>query len=154
MSTRAIIAIDRRKEYLPADKLGPLGIDQVVANAVAVSGDARTKGALAVNVRHESAGLAAMPVFRPVVPKYHPNSFLKTDLKKVLDDHGIKEAVIVGAMSHMCVDVTTRAASDLGYPVTGIHDACSTRDVEFGNQTVAAAQVHTAVMSALAFAYV
>ncbi|MEG2901724.1 MAG: isochorismatase family protein, partial [Massilia sp.] len=56
-------------------------------------------------------------------------------------------------MSHMCIDATTRAASDFGYKTTVVHDACATRDLEFGGQTVPAAQVHAAFMSALAFAY-
>lgn len=171
MSKKAIIVVDLQKEYLPTGKLALVGIEQAVANAVAVINDARAKGDLVVNVHHESADPAAMPVFlpgtegaqfipavqppvgEPAVLKHYPNSFLKTDLKKVLDENGIEEVVIVGAMSHMCVDATTRAASDLGYPVTVVHDACATRDVEFGGQTVPAAQVHTAFMSALAFAY-
>jgi len=171
MSKKAIIVVDLQKEYLPAGKLALAGIDQAIANAVAVMDDARAKGDLVFNVHHESADPAAMPVFlpgtegvefisdaeppagEPVVLKHYPNSFLKTDLKKTLDDNGIEEVVIVGAMSHMCVDATTRAASDLGYAVTVVHDACATRDVEFGDQTVPAAQVHAAFMSALAFAY-
>ena len=171
MSKKAIIVVDLQKEYLPAGKLALVGIEQAVANAVAVIDDARAKGDLIVHVRHESADPAAMPVFlpgtegvqfiiaveppvgEPVVLKHYPNSFLKTDLKKVLDDHGVEEVVIVGAMSHMCIDATSRAASDLGYPVTVVHDACATRDVDFGDHTVPAAQVHAAFMSALAFAY-
>ena len=53
----------------------------------------------------------------------------------------------------MCIDATTRAASDFGYKATVVHDACATRDLEFGGQVVSAAQVHAAMMSALAFAY-
>ena len=71
----------------------------------------------------------------------------------MLDEHGIEETVIIGAMSHMCIDATARAASDYGYKVTVVHDACATRDLEFNGQTVPAAQVQTALMSALGFAY-
>lgn len=56
-------------------------------------------------------------------------------------------------MSHMCIDATTRAASDLGYKTTVVHDACATRDLEFRGQTVPAAQVHTPLMSALELGY-
>ena len=56
-------------------------------------------------------------------------------------------------MSHMCIDATTRAASDLGYKVTVVHDACATLDLEFRGQIVPAAQVHQTLMAALAFAY-
>ena len=63
------------------------------------------------------------------------------------------DVVIVGAMSHMCIDATTRAAADHGYRVTVVADACATRDSEFDGRLVPAADVHAAFMSALAFAY-
>lgn len=74
-------------------------------------------------------------------------------MKETLDAHGIKEVVIVGAMVHNCVDAATRAAFDYGYAVTVIHDAVATLDMEFGGILVPAAQVHTAWMAELAFAY-
>ncbi len=89
----------------------------------------------------------------PVVLKHFVNSFRETELKSILDEQGIKELVVVGSMSHMCVDGITRAAADFGYTVTVIHDACATRDLEFNGVTVAAVQVHAAFMAALAFAY-
>lgn len=45
--------------------------------------------------------------------KHHVNAFRETDLKALLDRHGVEEVVICGAISHMCVDAGTRAASDL-----------------------------------------
>jgi nicotinamidase-related amidase len=89
----------------------------------------------------------------PVVVKNFPNSFLKTNLKELLDQHGIKEVTVIGAMSHMCIDATTRAASDFGYNATVVHDACATLDLEFRGTTVPAAQVHAALMAALAYGY-
>jgi nicotinamidase-related amidase len=53
----------------------------------------------------------------------------------------------------MCIDGVVRAAADMGYAVTVIHDACATRDLEFNGTTVPAAQVHAAFMSSLGFAY-
>ena len=46
-----------------------------------------------------------------------------------------------------------RAAADLGYKVTVLHDACATRDQEFNGQVIPAAQVHGAYMASLAFGY-
>jgi len=71
----------------------------------------------------------------------------------MLDAKGIEEVVVIGAMSHMCIDATSRAASDFGYKTIVVHDACATRDLEFGGQVVPAAQVHAAQMAALGFAY-
>ncbi len=62
-------------------------------------------------------------------------------------------AVIVGAMSHMCIDATTRAAYDLGLRCTLIHDACATRDLEFQGKTVKADEVHASFMAALGWWY-
>jgi nicotinamidase-related amidase len=67
-----------------------------------------------------------------VILKHKPNSFLNTRLHDTLASRGISNLVIVGAMSQMCIDATTRAASDLGYKVTVVHDACAARDAEFG----------------------
>ncbi len=56
-------------------------------------------------------------------------------------------------MSHMCVDAATRAAGDLGYQCTVIHDACASRDQIFEGQCVSASQVHASFMAALQFGY-
>ncbi|MCK9469825.1 MAG: isochorismatase family protein, partial [Porticoccaceae bacterium] len=66
---------------------------------------------------------------------------------------GIEEVVVVGAMSHMCVDAVVRAAVDMGYPVTVLHDACATLDLTFNDTTVPAAQVQAAMMAAFEFGY-
>ena len=63
------------------------------------------------------------------------------------------ELVVIGAMSHMCIEATSRAAADFGYPVTVAHDACATMNLEFGGTAVTAAQVHAASMAALGFGY-
>lgn len=88
-----------------------------------------------------------------VVIKRYPNSFRETELADLLSSADVDEVTIVGAMSHMCIDATARAASDLGYKTTVVEDACSTRDLEFQGEVVSAAKVHAAYMSALAFGY-
>ena len=85
--------------------------------------------------------------------KQEVNSFKGTGLQELLQREGIRRLVIVGAMSHICIDAITRAAADLGYANTLVHDACATLDVEFNGIHVPAAQVHAAFMAALAFAY-
>ncbi len=67
----------------------------------------------------------------------------------MLRESGIRELVICGAMTHMCIDTTTRAAFDLGYKCSVVSDACATRDLEFNNQLVKAADVQAAFMAAL-----
>jgi nicotinamidase-related amidase len=56
-------------------------------------------------------------------------------------------------MSHMCIDATTRAAADFGFRCTVVHDACATRNLDFGNKKILAEDVHSAFMAALGSAY-
>jgi nicotinamidase-related amidase len=169
MSKRAIIVVDLQNEYLPSGKLPLVGIDEAAANAAKVIEAARSAGDKVIHIRHESPtdvpffvpgteGVEIIPAVAPaegelVIIKNYPNSFRETELKQALDEEGIQDVVVVGAMSHMCIDATSRAAADLGYSTTIVEDACATRDLEFNGKTVPAAQVHAAYMSALAFAY-
>jgi nicotinamidase-related amidase len=170
MSKRAVIVVDIQNEYFAPGKLPLVNIEQAAANAAQVIDAARQNKDLLVHVHHESLDPNA-PVFtpgsggvnihesvapnddEPVILKNHPNSFLKTNLKELLDSNDVKEVVVVGAMSHMCIEATSRAASDFGYKVTVLEDACATMDLEFNGTTVPAAQVHATAMAALGFAY-
>ncbi|MEZ8311537.1 cysteine hydrolase family protein [Vibrio splendidus] len=89
----------------------------------------------------------------PVIVKHQINSFRDTELNKVLKEQGVEKLIIVGAMSHMCIDAVTRAATDLGYECQVAHDACTTLDMEFNGIKVPAAHVHAAFMAALSFGY-
>lgn len=168
MSNRAVLVVDLQNEYWPSGNFSLHGIEASAANAARVMDDARAKGDLVVNIRHEipggpifvpgSAGAEINDAVRPatgepVITKNFPNSFRDTRLSDLLEEKGVEEVVVVGAMSHMCVDATVRAANDLGYKTTTIHDACATRDMDFDGITAPAAQVHAALMAALAFAY-
>ena len=84
-----------------------------------------------------------------VIQKHYPNSFRETTLRKELEKEGINELIICGAMTHMCIDTTVRAGADLGYMITLVIDACSTKDLEFDGNTVAAEAVQTSYMAAL-----
>lgn len=81
--------------------------------------------------------------------KHFPSAFRDTDLHSLLQFDNIAELVICGAMSHMCIDSTVRAAFDLGYQCQVVADACATRDLEFNGRKVAAADVQAAFMAAL-----
>lgn len=170
MSNRAIIVVDIQNDYFPGGKYTLDKIQQAAENARDVIDAARNKGDSVIHVQHifpdpsapffiaDTEGAEINPIVAPqpgetVVVKNHPNPFLNTDLKSRLDGAGIKEVVIVGAMSHMCIDATARAASDFGYKTSVVQDACATRDLEHGGITIPAAQVHAAMMSSLGFAY-
>ncbi len=130
MSNRAVLVVDLQNEYWPAGNLPLQGIDAAAANAARVMDHARAKGDLVVNIRHEMSGApffvpgsdgakinqAVLPQDdEPVITKNFPNSFRETGLNDLLKEKGVEEVVIVGAMSHMCIDATVRAANDMGY---------------------------------------
>lgn len=89
----------------------------------------------------------------PVIQKHYPNSFRETALQNQLKEREVKRVVICGAMSHMCIDATTRAAADFGFNCTVIHDGCATRNLDFGKKKVLADDVHASFMAALGAAY-
>lgn len=170
MTQRAVIVVDIQNEYFPCGKLPLAGIEQAAANAARVIQAGRASGDTVIYVQHEMQapdaviftpntwGAEINPVVQPLqrealLVKHHPNAFRGTDLNQRLEAGGVKEVVIVGAMSHMCIDATSRAAADHGYKITIVHDACATCDLTFGGMTVPALQVHAAFMAALGFAY-
>lgn len=170
MSKRAVVIVDLQNDYWPSGKWPLAGIQEAAANAAKVIEKARSDGDTVIHVRHEFPnpdapffvpGTEGVEINRavrptegePVIVKNHPNSFQQTGLKRMLDEMGIEEVVVIGAMSHMCIAATGRAAADFGYNTVVVHDACATRDIEFNGVAVPAAHVHAASMSALAFAY-
>ncbi|MDN4494416.1 cysteine hydrolase family protein [Ureibacillus aquaedulcis] len=88
-----------------------------------------------------------------LIVKNFPNSFLKTDLESQLREKGVTKVIVIGMMTHMCIDATVRAAVDLGFDTTLIEDACATRDLAYQGNVVPAAQVHNAFVSALGSMY-
>lgn len=98
------------------------------------------------------AGVAPMDG-EPLIQKNFPNSFRDTSLLETLRGDAVEHLVICGAMSHMCIDATTRAAFDHGFSCSVVSDACATRDLQFEGKTVSAGDVHAAFMAALAVPY-
>lgn len=168
--TQALLLIDLQNDYYPGG-LWPLeNIDAASRTAAELLDRFRNESRPLVHVRHVFPSVQA-PFFRPdtdgieihssvapvpgerVVTKHRVNSFQQTELKLILDELGADSLVICGAMSHMCVEGTTRAAVDFGYRCQVIHDACATREQTFGGRTIPAADVHGTAMAALGFAY-
>lgn len=84
-----------------------------------------------------------------LLTKNYPNSFRETRLDKILREANISNLVVCGAMSHMCIDTTVRAAFDLGYSCELVSDACATRDLVLEGKTIDSSAVHASFMAAL-----
>ncbi len=167
---KALLLVDLQNDYFPGGKMALTGIEAAASQALALLAEFRRRQWPTFHIQHVSvrpnapfflpgtAGVEIYPGIAPlpgeaVVEKHFPNSVRDTGLKESLAAAQVRELVICGAMSHMCIDATTRAAVDLGFTCTVIHDACATRDLKFGETLIPAAQVHGAFMAALAFAY-
>jgi nicotinamidase-related amidase len=68
----------------------------------------------------------------PVVQKRFPSSFTQTTLEAELARIGRKDLIITGYMTHMCLNSTTRAATEAGYRCTVAADLTATRDLPDG----------------------
>ncbi|HAV5025346.1 TPA: cysteine hydrolase [Acinetobacter baumannii] len=170
MNKKAVLVVDLQNEYLIEGKLPLVNINEVLNNANKIIENAREKNIPVIHIRHEAlekdspffaANTEGVKINEKVTPleneivitKHYPNSFLNTELLETLNQNDIKDLTIIGAMSHICIDATTRAASDLGFKCTVIEDACGRMGVQFNGLNVSAQEVHSTIMAALGFAY-
>jgi len=143
LADSCLLVIDMQNEYLQ-DPLRVVNAENTIRNAGNLLAKARQTNCLIVHVAHQgkAGGLFDRTANRGqfineltplknenVIEKPLPNAFANTTLQTLLDQAGIKELVIIGYMTHMCVSSTARAALDLGYRVTIDADCCSTRDL-------------------------
>lgn len=84
-----------------------------------------------------------------IIKKHYPNSFKDTVLLNHLVKNKISHLVICGMMTHLAIDATTRAAYDLGFSCTILHDACGAKQLEFNQTTITAPIAHQAFLAAL-----
>lgn len=162
----ALIIIDVQKDYFPGGKFPLVNPEAAAKKAYQLLQCFREHGGHHVHIQHISkkpnatffiSGDRGTDIHdsvahfegEPIVYKHEPNSFLNTNLLELLKSWDVKRVVICGMMTHMCVDATARAASDLGFEVIVAEDACATRDLTFGETTILADHVHKAFLAAL-----
>lgn len=168
--TTALLLIDIQNDYFAGGKMPLEGMEAAAENARALLAAFRARDLPVIHIRHlsvrpgstffvpgttgaETHALVAPASGEKVIEKNFPNSFRNTTLADELRAGGIENLVIAGAMSHMCVDATVRAAFDLGFRCTVAHDACATRALEFAGTAIPASAVQGAFMSALRVPY-
>jgi nicotinamidase-related amidase len=166
----ALVLVDIQNDYFPDGNMELVDIDIASSNARLLLDKFRDQDLHTFHIQHtfldshagfflpNTAGSEIHGSVDPlpsetVIPKHFPNSFRDTNLLDQLKKNYITDLVICGAMSHMCIEATTRAAADYGFKCVVVQDACATRDIEFQGKEVSATDVHIASMSALAFAY-
>lgn len=165
LAESAIVMIDAQREYVDGQLVLP-GVEAALLEGSRLLSAARQAARPVIHVRHKgragglfdpetTAYTIADPVLpvgdEPVVTKTLPNSFAGTELAELLANLKIKNLLVAGFMTHMCVSSTVRAATDLGYRSAVIASACATRDLPDGRGgVVAAEQLHRAELAALA----
>lgn len=163
---QAFVIVDIQNDYFPGGKMELVGMGEAAKNAQRVLKLFRVRKLPVFHIQHLS-NRAGATFFLPetdgadihesvapergevIIQKHFPNSFRDTSLAGRLQNLGIGEIVVCGAMTHMCVDTTVRAAFDLGFRCLVLQDACATRNLEFGGIAIESQQVHAAFMAAL-----
>ena len=165
-----LVLVDIQNDYFPGGRMELNGMETAGSTCSALLEFFRNRGWPTFHIQHISVNPGAT-FFLPNTPgaeihdsikprstdvliqKNYPNSFRETDLYDLIKKSDVQQLVICGAMSHMCIDATTRAAADLGFRCTVIHDGCATRNLEFSGKTIPAEEVHGSFMAALGGAY-
>jgi len=151
----ALLVIDVQDFYFPGGDMELKNPEIAAANTVRLIDRSRESRIEVIFIKHkyEPGGNIYKTIvptkFERVYTKTKINSFIGTDLQAYLEERDIGSLVICGMQTHMCVEAATRAAVDLGYTCTVVHDACATRDLTFGDKIVSAEDVHLSTLSTL-----
>ena len=83
-----------------------------------------------------------------VIIKNYPNAFVETTLDAELKTLNIKNIVLAGFMTHMCVNSTAHGAFNLGYASTIVASATATRPLLSTNgKVLSAEEVHLGALA-------
>ncbi len=151
----ALLLIDIQDFYFYVGRSPLENPEKASLNAQKILKKFREKGMLVVHIRHNARSGAdihkhVMPIKEEkVISKDRVNGFKDTDLLKYLRAQKVKQLIICGMMTHMCVEAATRAAYDFGFDCILIGDACATRDLKYGDKIIKAADVHLSTLSSL-----
>ena len=167
---KGLIIIDVQNDYFSGGRMELAGMEAAASCCARLLNSFRENDAPVFHIQHlstrpgagffepDTPGVEIHPDLQPRagethIVKHFPSAFRDTDLHPILQMTNIEELVVCGAMTHMCIDTTVRAAFDLGYRCELIADACATRDLEFAGQRIAAAEVQAAFMAALSMPF-
>ena len=168
--SRTLLIIDIQRDYFPGGAYPLVEPEAAADSARQVLESFRAEGDPVTHMKHVwdapdatfmrpgTEGIEIHPAVEPVdrervLEKASPNSFIDTELEAELRKLGSEDLVVAGMMSSMCVDATVRAAADLGFSPTVVHDGCAAPNLEFNGVEVPGAAVHAAFMAALADGY-
>lgn len=165
LSESALILIDCQNTY----RRGLMqleGVEPALEEAARLLARARAKGTPIFHIMHDAgpgspydvraeigqiADIVAPREGEPVIVKSYPSSFEQTVLHDELQKLGVKNVVLAGFMTHVCVNSTARAAFNRGYGTTVVTSATATRALPGPSGDVLPAKtIHDAALASLA----
>lgn len=161
----ALLMIDLQNTYREG-VMQLAGVEKAILEARSLLNRARDAGIPIFHVRHDAGPGSPYDVtarigqisdeVRPkgdesVITKNYPSAFVGTDLKEKLDAAGVKNIVVAGFMTHMCVNSTARSAFSHGFSPTVVAAATATRDLPGADGSIIPANtLQAASLAALA----
>jgi nicotinamidase-related amidase len=162
LSESALIMIDCQNTYREGImKLE--GVENALEEGKKLLERARALGIPIFHIRHDAgpgspydindhigaiADIVAPIEGEPVITKNFPNSFVQTDLDEQLKARGVKNIILAGFMTHMCVNSTAHGGFNLGYAPTVVASATASRPLQAANGKVLSAQeVHDGALA-------
>lgn len=149
---KALVTIDMQMEMQHRIEAGRDCVNSDAPIRIAALADAfRQRGLPVIHIRHrddnpksplhvDAAGYPPMPCAEAiegdtVFVKQTSSAFASTDLASHLQDAGITDLVVTGAVAGFCVNSTVRAGADLGFNMTVVRDAVIGFDLPAAGQT-------------------
>ncbi len=154
-ASTALLIIDIQDFYFPGGDLPLKEPGKAAANASLLADHFRNNGMPVIYIKHNYEPGGSINILVKPAPgdmiftKDKANSFVGTGLEDYLRKQHIDTLVICGMQTQMCVEATTRAASDLGFTCILVEDACTTRDLNYNNYVIRAADVHYSTLATL-----
>ena len=166
LSESTVVVIDAQREYTDG-KLPLHQVEHALAEIGKLLKRARALRAPVIHIQHQGKAGGAFGPDTPgfefaspstpapgeaVVHKNLPNAFASTDLASRLAALKKPNVVLVGFMTHMCVEATARASIDLGFKASVVASATATRPLPdpLGGASLSAAEVQRNALAAIA----
>ncbi len=143
LADAALVMIDCQNTYREG-VMQLTGVEAALIEARRVLDQARALGRPVIHIQHDAGPGTPYDVSAPigriaeivaplageiVITKNYPSSFVQTSLDDELKKLGVKQLVLAGFMTHMCINSTARGAFNLGYSATVVASATATRDL-------------------------
>lgn len=85
----------------------------------------------------------------PIIDKPGKSAFAYTDFELILRNKGVRNLVVAGVTTDVCVSTTMREASDKGFECALVEDACASPDPSLHMSSVESVRMEGGVFGAV-----